>query len=168
MKTRYFLAAALLAGMGAGPAMAQEPIQVILNFDGSHLSQLLTELGATVEKRTNDEGAPFYSITFRNGAKALAVPAVCTGQQPHTNCTGLRIWATFTKPPQLTPGAVAQRVNQYNIGHLATMATYTDNGSAQLNMYVISENGIAIANLRTKLQVFERSTATFSQAFYAQ
>jgi hypothetical protein len=166
MTKRIFLAATLLAGLAAGPAAAQQPIQLLLNFDGPQLGQTLTEMGATWEKRANDEGAPFYVIKFKNGANALAAPSVCNGEQKHTNCTGLRLWATFSKPEQLTPGAVAQRVNQYNIGHMATMASYADNGNAQINLYVIADSGIAIANLRTKLQVFERSTATFSQALY--
>jgi hypothetical protein len=167
MKTRNFLAAALLAGLASGPAVAQQaPIQLILNFDGAQFGETLTAMGATWQKRANDQGAPFYSIKFSNGANALAVPSVCNGEQPNTGCTGMRLWATFTKPQQLTPGAVAQRVNQYNIGHLATMASYSDNGNATLNMYLIADSGIAIANLRIKLQVFETSAGSFSRALY--
>ncbi len=167
MNKRLFFAAAVFAVAAAIPAQAQQtPIQLILNFDGPQLGQVLTEIGATWEKRTNDQGAPFYSIKFKNGANALAAPSVCNGEQPNTGCSGLRVWATFTKPQQLTPGAVAQRVNQYNTGHLATMAMYADNGNATLNSYIIAQSGIAVANLKTELQVFEASAGTFSQALY--
>lgn len=168
MKNLHLIAVALLAGVSASPAAAQEPIQLILNFDGSTLGDTLTQIGATWEKRSAQDGSPFYTIKFRNGANAVAVPAVCSGEQPHTNCTGLRLWANFSKPEQLATEAVAQRVNQFNVGHTATMVSYADNGSAQINMYLISDFGIAIQNMRVKLQVFESSTAAFSQSFYAQ
>jgi hypothetical protein len=164
MNKRLLFAAALMAGMTAAPASAQ--VQLIVNFDGPQLGQTLTEMGATWERRANEQGAPFYTIKFRNGANGVAVPTVCNGQQPNTGCSGLRLWANFTKPPQLTPGAVAQRVNQYNLTHVATMASYNDNGNAQLNMYLIAESGIAIANMKVKLQVFEASVGSFSRAIY--
>jgi len=168
MNKLSLFAAALLA-VSATPAMAQQQgIQLIVNFDGPQVTQTLTEMGATAERRTNDAGTPYYAITFRNGAKALAYPSVCNGAQPNTGCTGLRLWANFTKPANLTVADVAKKVNDYNIGHAATMTSYSENGDAQLNMYLIADNGIAIANMKTKLQVFEASAATFSQAIYNQ
>jgi hypothetical protein len=169
----------MLAAMAASPATAQpqpirpqpsqqQPIQLILNFDGPQMGEMLTEMGATWERRIGDNGQPFYAVTFRNGANVVLLPSVCGGEQPFTGCTGLRLWANFTKPEALTPATIAQRVNQFNLGHVATMASYTDNGNAQLNMYLISDNGIAIANMRTHFQVFEASAATFSQTIYGQ
>lgn len=167
MKKRHLFAAALIAATAAGPAAAQQqPIQLILNFDGPQFGETLTEMGATWQKLANEQGGSYYTIKFANGANAVALPAVCSGEQPNTGCTGLRLWANFTKPPELTPGAVAQRVNQYNLGHIATLATYNEAGNAQVNMYLISEFGIAIANMKLKLQVFEATTASFSQELY--
>lgn len=166
MKKLLLFAAPLLAAMPAGPALAQDQIQLILNFDGPQLGEQLTEIGATWEKQAGDNGAPFYAVKFANGLNAVAFPTVCNGEQPFTGCTGLRLWANFSKPEEKDAATVARAVNEFNLGHVATMASYSENGEAQINMYLIADYGIAIANMKTQLQVFEASAANFSQALY--
>lgn len=166
MKKLPFAALTLLLAAASPASAQQQPIQLILNFDGPQLGEQLTAMGATWEPRTTETGAPFLSVTFGNGAKALAIKTVCNGEQPFTGCTGLRMVGIFTKNPQSNTATVARQVNEFNIGHPATMATYAESGDAQLNMYVIADNGIAIANLRVHLAVFQNSLAQFSRVLY--
>jgi hypothetical protein len=168
MKKRLLFAAAFLAA-AAAPAPAQQPIQLILNFDGAQLETALTEMGATWERRTNNQGAPFYAIKFRdNGPNTVAYLTLCRDQKAFTGCTGLTLRAGFSKPDPLTPGGVAQRVNQFNTGHPGTMVSYASNGTSQINMVIIASAGIAIANMKAHLQFFDTSARVYSQALYAQ
>lgn len=167
MKILPIFASALLAAAAATPLAAQESIQVILNFDGPHLPEELTGIGAVWDRKVGDDGKAFYyEVGFANGAKAIAFPTTCRDKEENKNCEGLRLTAVFLKAPDGDPKEIATRVNNFNASHLATVATYSANGDAQLNMYIVGHYGIAIANLRTQLRVFEHVAAQFAQELY--
>ncbi|HSG35176.1 MAG TPA: YbjN domain-containing protein [Sphingomonadaceae bacterium] len=170
MKKLALFASALALGLGSTAVSAQDDgqIRILLNFDGPELTQTLEAMGATWERRNGDQGQAIYIVKLKNGATAVAAPSICRGEMVNSGCTGLNLYARFSKPEGKTPGAVAQFVNQYNRGHAATMATHDGQGNAQLNMYIIAEHGIALANLRTQLTVFESGTGSFSRDLYAQ
>lgn len=168
MNKLTLFASALALGLGSTAVSAQDDgqIRVLLNFDGPELTQTLEAMGATWERRNGEQGQAIYVIKLRNGATAVAVPSICRGQMVNSGCTGLNIYARYSKPEGKTPGAVAQLVNQYNRGHAATMASHDGQGNSMLNKYIIAEHGIALANLRTQLGVFESGTASYSQALH--
>lgn len=166
MKKLAAIAACLAASAAAAPAAAQQPIQLIVNFDGPQLTETLAEIGAEWERRADDNGTPYYVVKFDNNANAIALPSSCRGEQPFTGCTGLRLWANFDKPEHLNLNQIAVRVNEFNLANYATVATYNGEGASQLNMYLVADNGIAIANMRSQLLLYRNTTGQFFQVLY--
>lgn len=167
MKTVRLTAAALALGMIASPALSQSsPQSLLVNFDGPQLTEALNAIEAQWQRQASEEGEPFFRITFSNGAIAFAVPTVCQGELPFSDCKGLRIFANFTKPETMSEAAVAQAANQFNIDFAAGKATYNNAGSSQLSIYIISDFGITAANLRTHLEVFQTIAASYSQRLF--
>jgi len=144
---RFALAGAAFAALAltAAPAAAQG---LLSDWAIADVQKAIVAAGATVTGQgTSDDGALYVNGKTASGMKFLAYGTVCTGTPKR--CKGLNLSAGFT---QSSDAEVDRREKE--IDRMAVGVRNGGDNSLDVNRYVIFDNGITPANLKTNIEVF--------------
>lgn len=144
MFKKLAIAAALSTAL-ATPAAAQSGL---LNDWGlADGKAAITGAGATVTDSGTTDGALYVSGKASTGMKFLAYGTVCSGTP--LRCKGMNLSAGFTQDSDAQVNARVREIDRMAVG-----ARNGGDNSLDVNRYVIFDNGITPANLRTNVEVF--------------
>lgn len=147
MRTLAIAAALGAAGFISAPAHAQ---MVMLNFSFPEMRQQLTDQKATITNESQtDDGLRYLSAKTDAGLIFSVYGIQCDTNEPTQRCTGAEMIASFTlaDPTQIDKAL--------DLIDYAALSDYKgSDGNLKLSRYVIFDNDITPANLKTNIEVF--------------
>ena len=162
LKTLFLAIAAggLAVSPVAASAQAYQAERVLKTMDAGDLSAVLTNMGASWDVVPRDDDTDLYQITFANGLKAFAWFRVCDGGQ----CRGLTLLAAYARDEAYSNDAVLDaKLRAFNDSAPAGKAFRSTGDSILSQAYIISDNGITMANIQSQIEVFISSCDSLDQ-----
>jgi len=143
--------------MVAAPSVAQST-KYLEQATLTDVQQIVSDLDGSTEIR--DLGSQKVAlITFANGIKAFAY-LNCDEDA----CTGLHVFASFTRPEGTSVEEAMRKANAFDYGHDAVSAGLDDDGDYYISRYLILDGGVAYDNLLVNFAVIESLAQSFTES----